>query len=56
MKPKSKQLDPNGPWIPGCWVVDGRPVGTKFLEDDSRRKYAAVKVNAAIMKAMRHDN
>ncbi len=53
---KNKALDANQPWIPECWVVDSKPVGIKFFEDDSRRKYAAVKVRAAIMKACRHED
>jgi hypothetical protein len=55
MNPKSKQLDANQPWKPGFWVVDGKAIPTVAFEDDSRRKYAAIKVKAAIMKASRND-
>lgn len=56
MKPNTKILDASQPWIPSCWVVDGnRAVKITFFEDDSRRKYSAVKANAAILRAMRHD-
>lgn len=56
MKPKA--LNANQPWIPSCWVgaEDGSTTPIIKLEDDSRRKYCAVKVNAAILRAMRHDH
>jgi hypothetical protein len=54
MKP-NKTLDANQPWMPGFWVVDGKPIPVIAFEDDSRRKYAAIKVKAAIMKASRND-
>lgn len=56
MKPNKLKLDPNGPWDPTCWVGDGPAIALWKLDDDSRRKYAAMKVNAAIMRAKRHDS
>lgn len=55
MKPNKLRLDPNGPWDPTSWVGDGPAVALCKLDDGSRRKYAAMKVNAAIMRAKRHD-
>lgn len=51
MKPKA--LDGNQPWIPNSYVVDKQPISIDKFEDDSRRKYCAVKVRQAIMKAQR---
>lgn len=57
MKPKvTKILDANQPWMPAYWVVDGnKAIPLSTFEDDSRRKYSAVKATAAILRAMRHD-
>lgn len=60
MKPKlnetGKELSGNQPWMPTCWVAEGnKAIQIDFFEDDSRRKYAARKSTAAIIKAMRHD-
>lgn len=56
MNNKNKPLDANQPWMPGFWVCDPKAVPVVAFEDDSRRKYAAVKVRAAIMKACRHED
>jgi hypothetical protein len=56
MNNKNKQLEADQPWMPHFWVVDGKAVPVTAFEDDSRRKYATVKVYAAIMKACRNDN
>lgn len=51
----NKDVRANQPWEPGCWVADTKSVPVSAFCDDSRRKYAAVKANAAILRAMRHD-
>lgn len=45
------KLDANLPWDPTCWVGDGRAVRIVH----SAEWYAAKKVNAAILRAKRHD-
>ena len=41
------------PWKPTCWVGGHHPIELSALDDDSQRKYSAVKATAAIMRAMR---
>lgn len=41
------------PWKPTCWVGGHRPIQLCDMEDDSFKKYAAVKATAAILRAMR---
>lgn len=55
------------PWKPTCWVggwlllgksvnpqwIDGRHNELEFMNDDSRKKYAATKATAAILRSMR---
>lgn len=41
------------PWKPTCWIGGHRPVQLCEMEDDSHKKYAAVKATAAILRAMR---
>jgi hypothetical protein len=49
------KLDANLPWDPTCWVGDGRSVRIGRLEQHSAEWHAAKKVNAAILRARRHD-
>lgn len=41
------------PWKPTCWVGGRHHINLQNLDDDTFEKYAAVKTNAAILKAMR---
>lgn len=55
MKP-TKLPDPHTPWLPLSWVGDPKPVKTEILSDDSRRKYAAVKVNKLLARICSHED
>lgn len=54
MKP-TQLPDTFTPWLPLSWVGDPKPVKTEILSDDSRRKYAAVKVNKLLARICSHD-
>ena len=41
------------PWKPMHWVGGNYPVRLELLDDDSVKKYAAVKATSAILRAMR---
>lgn len=56
MKPNKLKLDPNGPWDPTCWVGDGPAIHMSRLNEFGYRYDAAKKVNAAILRAKRHDS
>lgn len=43
----------NYPWLPSSWVGGGNICYLRELSDSSRKKYAAVKATAAILRAMR---